>query len=208
MRRATMNQYLQIGAKINNGKIDFETAQALIKGEIIRPATEDAAVVIVGTVTVPDVSAVQLVAQAERRHWINIVKEEIRTWDFYQRHIVGPRPGSPIEVRGKRYEVLTWTPGDAEMSTKKVQDRFKKMGADGNNGAFIAWLMEKDRYGCFSTLPSDYGQLWFESPESDRHVLYYCPENFFSNRCNLGLCRADRMMRKFWTFVGFREVPA
>jgi hypothetical protein len=204
MQRATMNQYLQIGARINNGKIDFETAKALIEGKFLRPVPGDGLMVMVGTITVPKLSAVDLIARAER---CGIKVSAIRSWDFYQPITSGNRSRNSIVVPGRRYEVLLLKPGDKILSMAKVQERFKKVNADGNNGAFITWLMVKRPHGCFVTIPSDRRQLVYD--QGYPYALHYQPEDFFSIHSMIEPHSVQSNREgTFWSYVGFREVPA
>jgi len=210
-----------VGRRIAQNQVNRATMQAIIEGKIVVRRGTDGEFVIrteaevaqasseveaappCGVITVPDVSAAELVARAKREMDLDHLAPGLVGWDFYQRQSGNDQPPVPIKVRGKRYEVLKWEPGKAT-KTQEVYDHFKPLEADGNVGAFIAWITETKPWGhCFS-IPSVDPSLR-RGPTAIRfHTLEFVGDNSFRSLC----LYAKRANFPEWAiFVAFRELP-
>ena len=152
-----------------------------------------------GIITVPGLSAVELVDLMEKETGYSA--GNLRYWDFYKNSVDGAGSLKVIEARGKRYEVLTWKPNNHWVSMKMVSKHFKALRADGNVGAFIAWITETKPQGKYDSISHDaafcrgYGMHFF--PEGSNHRLLLARDVH------------DLAYNGYETvFVAFREIPS
>lgn len=98
-------------------------------------------------ITVPSVSAIELVEQVKAKLRTTLCDEGLVTWDFVR------------DERGKTYEALTWAPGRF-VSYDEVRMHFDEFEAEGNTAAFMSWVMERRPEGWWASVPSDDSRLF------------------------------------------------
>jgi len=204
MDKATFDQYLELGQMIKRGEIPRAIMQAIIEGKVVvRSAANDKPTVVVGIITVPVLYPSVLVTRAYHRIDPTYLSNDFTNWDFTQHRVEEGQSARTIKVHGKRYEVLTWQPGEGR-STEQVREHFKALNADGNTAAFIAWVMETMPSGYHISIPCDDTLLWREPVSGG-----LCAPFFFHDIANRMLCLGgvyggwhDRSV-----FVAFRELP-
>ncbi|MFA6161095.1 MAG: hypothetical protein WCT54_05975 [Patescibacteria group bacterium] len=152
-------------------------------------------------VTVPDLSPAELVAWAHKKVDFTHVNPNLKAWDFNQYRVPEGQTPRYLEVRGKRYEMLTWRPGE-RVTTQQVRDHFAALKADGNTAAFIAWIAEKNPVGWCTSIPSD-DALFFRDGDGDLCVLYFGRD--VADR-GLNLDDVGHDWNAGWVFVAFREI--
>jgi hypothetical protein len=114
--------------------------QLIVEGGKLVPETAQE---IWDTITVPDLSAAELMIRAQRRSIFLSLRPDIAAWNFMQQ-----------DERGKTYEVMTWAPCRG-VSTDEVRAYFKRRGFGGNTAAFIAWMMAKQPLGFHASIPDE-----------------------------------------------------
>lgn len=160
---------------------------------------------VTNTILVPDLAPADLVAQAEKKIGLNYLDPSFQTWNFCQYHVAEGQPERFLDVRGKRYEVLIWKPRN-HVTTQRVRDHFKKLGADGNVPVFIAWITETKPAGYCASIPSDDDLLYRDSDDClYTPCLYYGDDAGRKLRLHLvaGLGGDDHDV-----FVAFREISS
>src|SRR3989338_7328014 len=78
-------------------------------------------------ITVPNLSADDIVATAKREIDLTFLNPDLATWNIVH------------DEGGKRYEVMTHSFGRG-VSTQEVRSFFKAQGFDGNTAAFVTWV--------------------------------------------------------------------
>jgi len=172
--------------------------RAVLKGEV-RIRLEDAAKTFV---VVPNLSPADLVALAMEKGNLTHLDPDLVAWNYCQYRVEEGRPPRILEVRGKRYEVLTWKPGKG-VTSQQVRDHFKDSGADGNTAAFVAWITETKPAGYHASIPSD-DALLFRLSDG-----YLCAPYFDCGDAHrkLNLRDIEGGWRVSCVFVAFREIP-
>jgi hypothetical protein len=142
-------------------------------------------------ITVPNLSAAELVTQAKNKLKLTYLDETgYAGYDFV------------TDEGGKTYEVLVWKPG-RYVETKEVRKHFEELGAGGNTAAFVTWVTEHNPEGYYVSIPSDDSRL-FRGPESgDLDAPRFCRGG--SGR-SLSLDVVHDGWDGHWSFVAFREV--
>jgi len=158
----------------------------------------------VGIIVVPDLAPADLVFRASCEIDATHLSDEIAVWDFYRYRVEEGQPVRLIDVRGKRYEVLTWMPGEYK-TTEQVREHFRTLDADGNTGAFLAWAMETKPQGYHISIPSDDALLW-RDPESG--YLSALSFNHDDDGRRLRLISVQLEWGGGRVFVAFREISA
>lgn len=141
-------------------------------------------------IEIPSISPSDLVKYAKEKADLTYVDSDFETWEFG-------------DYGGKRFEVLLWSP-NKPVSSEEVRKHFKELNADGNVGAFTAWVAEMSPKGYHASIPSDDGACW----RRDDGYLFV-PYSYFGG--------GDRRLYHLWlgydwysgwSFVGFREVSS
>lgn len=204
MRKATMTQYLQIGNMIDAGAIDRELAQAIIEGKVVVRTVADDKPVVPTSITVPDLSPAELVARAQREIDTTSLDDELVAWNFTEHRVEKDEPTRAINVRGKKYEVLTWALGGYR-TTEQVREHFKGLNADGNTAAFIAWVTETKPRGFHVSIPSDDTLLWRNPKSGSLYAPCFGHDDAYRD---LFLSGVRVGWSAFSVFVAFREIPS
>jgi hypothetical protein len=142
-------------------------------------------------ITVPSLSAAEIVAEAKRKLKLTYLNEEdYASYDFVR------------DEAGETFEVLVWKPG-RYVTTEEMRKHFAELKADGNPVAFIAWITKHDPRGYHASIPSDDSRLYC-NPKSDE---LYAP-GFYNDRHGrvLDVRCVDDEWDDDWSFVAFREV--
>lgn len=137
-------------------------------------------------ITVPNLSAAELVAQAQSKRNLTYLNPDLAKWGFV------------TDEAGKTYEVMVWAPG-RNVSTDDVRKHFPE-GFHGNTAAFIAWVTAKNPEGYHASIPED-DRLFlrgdnlcaphFNRGDRSRDLRLFCVDVDWSDGCR---------------FVAFREV--
>lgn len=183
--QASAGQIAQIVRMLVSGEISAELAQALIEGKVEIVGRKPA---VLDRITVPNLSAADLVAQTKKEFNLNCLDADLAKWDFI------------TDERGKTYEVQIWTPGRGVVPATEVRTHFKD-GFVGNTAAFIAWVKKTNPQGSHASIPED-DQLF-------RRGDYLCALYFrrVGEGRELNLCSDVRLRwHDYWSFVAFREV--
>lgn len=192
MKKATLSQYLQIGAMIDSGAISRELAQAIIEGRItVSDKPEAPAVTVSESVIVPILSCADLVAHMRRLVEPAYLNPEIADWDFIQ------------DEQGKQYEVLTHR-FNRDVSSDEVRAFFKEKGFEGNTAAFIAWIAEHKPQVYSVSIPED-DRLFRDSTSGDLYTPYF---NWDNGYCGLNLNTVEGDWGDDCMFVAFRVVSS
>jgi hypothetical protein len=139
-------------------------------------------------ITVPNLSAAELVQLAQEKLVLTYLDGDLAKWDFI------------TDECGKTYEVRFWTPGRGVAHHTNMRKDFKD-GFVGNTAAFIALMMRDNPEGYHASVP-EVTRLF---QDGDR----LCPPRFFRNERHrkLSLNRGHRC--SWWDqvcFWAFREV--
>lgn len=142
-------------------------------------------------VTVPDMSAADLVALAKQNLALTHLDEDLPRWDFIQ------------DERGKRYEVLIWSPGRDVVATD-TRAYFSERKFNGNTAAFIAWVVARNPEGYWASTPDEAARLW-RDPRSRR----LCALRFIRDGADswLNIDFVGNGWGSHWSLVAFREIP-
>jgi len=166
--------------------------RAVLRGEV-RIRLEDATKI---CAVVPDISPAGLVALAQDKIWLTYSNPDFDSWDFCQYRVEVGRSAELLENCGRRYEVLTWKPGQY-VTTQQVRDHFDELGADGDTSAFMQWI--------FQTMPVGY-----HATISNTELLYFDSKGFHGFSLGYGGADIELGLRDDWagsgTFVAFRQV--
>lgn len=183
-------------ARVLGGDDDVIEKMAAVAGVPTLPRTKC-------EVFVPDCAPAELVARAKEDLDLTHLDGDLAKWDFYRYRVAQGQPARVVEVRGERYEVLTWAPGEHKM-TKQVRAHFSALSADGNTGAFISWIRMTNPMGYHVSIPSD-DALLSRGPES-RGLYAPCFYRGAAGR-ELHLHDVDGEWGVSWVFVAFRKLP-
>ncbi|MDD5438091.1 MAG: hypothetical protein PHC70_03020 [Patescibacteria group bacterium] len=154
-------------------------------------------------IVVPDLSPVKLVAQAKKKARLTYLNPNLKTRNFCAYRVEKDEPARVLEVRGKKYEVLTWKPGEY-VTTEQVRNHFKVLEADGNTAAFITWISKVRPVGFHTSVPSDDALLFCDPDGSFYAPIFSCVET-----CrHLDLRDVDNGWDDYWVFVAFREITS
>ncbi|MEI7512636.1 MAG: hypothetical protein WCK01_04230 [Candidatus Uhrbacteria bacterium] len=178
VKKATLDQYLQLGHMVSSGAISPELVQALIEGRVAYKSSDP--------ITVPKLSAAELCRLAQKKFSLKFLCTLLATWDF-----VG-------DECGNTYEVKTWKPGCKVVPATDAREHFKD-GFTGNTAAFIAWMVANCPTGNYMSIPED--ERLFSS---FKHGL---SAPGFSRTCTesaLGVRPVNMICDEDWTFVVFR----
>lgn len=139
-------------------------------------------------IQVPNLSAAELVAQAQKDLNPTRFYDGLLKWDFI------------TDEAGKTYEVQVWRPGRESVSITEVREHFRD-GFAGNTAAFIAWAAKTNPAGYHVTIPAD-GKL-FQGGGCLSVPLWI---GSWDHR-ELGLVQVDQSgWSVLWAFAAFREV--
>lgn len=157
-------------------------------------------------VTVPNLSAAELVVEAVRKLSIYVLSPDYASWDFIR------------DERGRTYEAITWSPNSVRsmeeyVTMHEAREHFRRLGADGNTPAFIAWIMKNDPMGYWRSVPSEDDRLLREdTPQFLRNVEFelYAPSflRLPDDQRNLELCLLDGSRWAPHSYVAFRKVES
>lgn len=142
-------------------------------------------------ITVPDLSAAELVAHAKKTLALHAPHPEtdLETWDFIR------------DERGKTYEVQTGKLDRMFVLASKVREHFTD-GFVGNTAAFVAWVIKHNPEGHYASFPEDDRLI--------RGVGFLCVPGFIRREPNMHMLSlhgvGDRRWGSHWIFVAFREV--
>ena len=98
------------------------------------------------------------------------------------------------------YEVLFFSP-ERPMQPEEVRETFLRHDADGNTGAFLAWLMMQKRDGSFMTVPKDDQRLW---KSHATHTLHAPAFSCINGKRVLRLNELVGGFSSVWSYLGFR----
>lgn len=139
-------------------------------------------------ITVPNLSAAALIAQADERLGLERLESGYLEHDFVR------------DEGGKTYAVMVWKP-EACISTEEVRKHFSDLGFDGNSAAFVAWVTKHKLEGYYASIPSDDSRLFLR--EGRLYVpLFYRDEHGL----RLDLDVVTTKWVEGLSFVAFREV--
>lgn len=166
-------------------QINHDSGNALAKTGIYAML---AAVNADGTITVPDLSAMDMLAVAKEKAVLTYLDFDYQKYAFIK------------DEKGKKFEVATWAPGRG-VSSDAVREYFRALGFEGNPAAFVAWITKVDRDGWYVSIPEDarcfaIGDALF-APYFGRD----------GSRRGLRLLRLANGWYSDRVFVAFREIP-
>ncbi len=150
-KKASFDQYLQLGHMVSAGTISCKLMQAILGGrvEIIDEPREQTGSLFRGGVpsvesrdliTVPDLSAAELTKLAREKLSLAYLDDDLVKWNFI------------MDERGKTYEVKSWKPAREVMPVVEVQNHFTD-GFVGNTAAFITLMIRDNPEGYHSSIP-------------------------------------------------------
>ncbi|MEI7512623.1 MAG: hypothetical protein WCK01_04155 [Candidatus Uhrbacteria bacterium] len=181
-KKASPNQIAEIVSMLAKGTISHEQAQAIIENRI--------SVSVLERITVPNLPAAELIAQAQSKLELTYLDGDLAKWDFV------------TDECGKTYEVQSWKPGREVVPATEVREHFKD-GFVGNTAAFIALMTRDNPEGYHASIPAD--DRLFQSGG-----LLYAPY-FLRDECDrkLGLRHDVRDRWRddmcFWAFREFKN---
>lgn len=140
-------------------------------------------------ITVPDLSAAELVAKAKRKLRPTVLSPNLTSWDFIR------------DERGKTYEVQVWKPGRAVVPAEEVRPHFTD-GFTGNTAAFVAWVTKNSPLGFFASIPED--ERLFRGGEYLRALSFGRDGGYRMLRLYHDV--RGRWKDASWSFAAFREV--
>lgn len=143
-------------------------------------------------ITVPNLSAAEIVKLAKKEINLIYLAPELDTWDFIQ------------DEQGKTYEVMKHDFG-RKVSVKDVPAFFQERGFTGNTAAFIALMAREKPNGYHASIPE---RLWRDPESGKLHVPHFA--QFGGPILGLRWTGHDWSGDDGcpgWAFVAFREVP-
>jgi hypothetical protein len=190
-------------------RLPARLAEAILHDEsiidrMVEAATKAAAQPSVRSVVyVPICSPAQLIARTNTDIRFTHLDHDFKTWNFYQFRDRAGQVTGRLEVQGQWFEVLIWTAKEF-VGVKEVREHFKALGADGNTGAFIAWIRATNPgQGSYTSIPSDDALLL-----RDRAGYLGVPTCYWVG-CEHNL-KVHYVVGKWGpssSFVGFRKLP-
>ena len=189
-QKATMAQAVEVLRLIEAGRLSRKMVEAIIQGRVeiegrklVLPVSDAT-----NCITVPDLSAVQLLEWVRSRLTLEYPISAIEGWDFVR------------DERGKTYEVEVWTPGCRVVPAWEVRPHFSN-GFFGNTAAFIAWVEMTNPLGQFASIPED-DRLYCLG--SQLRALNF--ERVNGRRGSFDSRHVRNRWGASWSFVAFREV--
>ena len=171
-REITKQQIGSVVALLVAGKVPYDVAQGFIDKYRDVPSKKKRRCLI----TVPALSAAELINLAQEKLGLTYLDEMLATWDFYKN-----RKGEVVDIGGKTYEVRSWKPGREVVPATEVREHFTD-GFVGNTPAFIALMTRDNPEGAHTSLPEVARLFW------KKNGFLGAPRFIHDeNRCELGL---------------------
>lgn len=136
-------------------------------------------------ITIPNLSAAELVAQAQSKLERTYLDPGFAKWEFV------------TNEAGKTYEVMVWAPG-RYVTNEEVRRHFPK-GFTGNTAAFVTWVTVNNPEGFYASIPED-GRLFLGG--GNLCVPIFNREDGYRS---LDLIHIDDDWYDLYCFVAFRE---
>jgi len=157
----------------------------------------------VGIVTVPDISASELLAQVTQAVGLDDIAFAFRDWDFFT-----DREGHDLGYAGKTYEVVVWKKGGSgSMKGDELRELFEERKYTGIVPAFLVWLMEHQPFDTFyATLPEEAAKCHYTY--QGRHYVASPYHYRDRNRSRLYAITTPHKCSAGEHYLAFREIPS
>lgn len=185
--KETIGQLSHYVSECNKGIYDRRYMQAMIEKRVDLTDRFD-------LITVPHVTSVELIDQAQEKLGLTYLDKAFGKWDFIRDEL------------GNVYQVGIWTPRRSVRPSLEVRSHFQH-GFVGNTTAFVVWATKFRPEGWYASIPED-DKLFRGGGGLFEDDADLCAPYFYLDHelCGLGMGCATERWGDGCTFVAFRKV--